>query len=378
MFAHIFSYRLKCLLHDRETIFWTLLFPLLLAVFFQLALRNIDKNEIFQVIDLAVVDNAAYRNDQFLRQALAEASTGDDRLFNVTLTTAEQAEQLLQTNAVDGYIVVAEEPTLFVSRSGIAQNISKSFLDIYLQTAAAAGDILQQNPARVAELFRDLAGRRHYLAEVSGTAAEPDTVLNYFYTLIAMACLYGGFLGMREITDIEANISPLAARINVSPVHKLKAFLASLCAALLIHLAEIFILLLFLRFVLQVAFGDKSFYVVLTTILGSVAGVSFGAFVSALAKKAENIKIAILLGVTMTGSFLAGMMYHNMKYIVSRHFPLLSCLNPVNLLTDAFYSLYYYDTFTRYALNMGMLCIFIIIFCTGTYLIIRRRKYASL
>ena len=72
------------------------------------------------------------------------------------------------------------------------------------------------------------------------------------------------------------------------------------------------------------------------------------------------------------------MMFLDMKYIVAQRLPILSYLNPVNLLTDAFYSLYYYDTLTRYLLNIGILGIFIVIFCAGTYFIIRRRQYASL
>ena len=70
----------------------------------------------------------------------------------------------------------------------------------------------------------NLGDRQQYITEVSGTSAEPDNILNYFYTLIAMACFYGGFLGMREITDIQADISALAARVNAAPVHKLKPF----------------------------------------------------------------------------------------------------------------------------------------------------------
>ena len=85
-----------------------------------------------------------------------------------------------------------------------------------------------------------------------------------------------------------------------------------------------------------------------------------------------------MIGVTMVGCFLAGMMYQNMKYVVAQKVPVLSYLNPVNLLTDAFYSLYYYDTLSRYALNIGILCVFIVIFCIGTYITIRRRKYANL
>ncbi|MDD2556643.1 MAG: ABC transporter permease, partial [Syntrophaceticus sp.] len=178
--------------------------------------------------------------------------------------------------------------------------------------------------------------------------------------------------------DIQADISPLAARINVAPVHKLKTIISSMSASLLIHLTEMLLLLIFLRFVLQVDFGSKIGFVILTTVIGSIAGVTFGALISALVKKSEGIKVAILIGVTMFGSFLAGMMYQNMKYIVAQKIPVLSYLNPVNLLTDAFYCLYYYDTFSRYALNMGILSIFIVIFCVGTYSIIRRRKYASL
>ena len=77
MFAHIFNYRLKCLLRDKTTIFWTIAFPLILAVFFQLAFSNIGSEEIFRVIDIAVVDDSQYQEDQYLRLALEEASNGD-------------------------------------------------------------------------------------------------------------------------------------------------------------------------------------------------------------------------------------------------------------------------------------------------------------
>ncbi|HHV99607.1 MAG TPA: ABC transporter permease [Clostridiaceae bacterium] len=378
MFAHIFVNRLKCLLRDRETIFWTMMFPLLLAVFFNLALSNLNNGEIFKAIDIAVVDDNNYQYDQYFKVALDEASKGDDRLFNLTVTSKDNAEKLLNENKIAGYIVVEEPIKLVVNKSGMNQAIIKSFIDNYMQTVSSINSILLKNPAAQQELISSLSERQQYVKEVSGTNAEPNNILNYFYSLIAMACIYGCFFGMREVTDIQADISPLAARVNISPVHKLKAFIYSICASLVIHLFEIFILLMFLRFVLYVDFGPKTGYVLLTAFLGSVMGISFGAFVSAIVKKSENIKIAVLIGVSMTGSFLAGMMYQNMKYTIAQNAPVLSYLNPVNLLTDAFYSLYYYDTFSRYALNMGFLCIFIVIFSLGTYLIIRRRKYASL
>lgn len=378
MSTHVFVNRLKCLLRDKETIFWTMLFPLLLAIFFNVAFANINSGEAFQAIGLAVVNNSSFQNDQALQTALTEASTGKQKLFELTLTSQDKAEQLLTEQKISGYLLIDKEPVLVVRKAGIRESIIKSFLDSYLQTMASVNTILQSKPKNPALLLNSVGQRQNYVTEVPGTTAEPNSILLFFYTLIAMACFYGGFWGMREVTDIQANLSPLAARINISPQHKLKTFLSSLSASLLIHFTEMLILLLFLRYVLQIEFGAKTGYVILTTALGSLAGISYGAFISALVKKSENVKVAILIGSTMFGSFFAGMMVQNIKYIVSQKFPLLAYINPVNLLTDAFYSLYYYDTLSRYVLNISLLGIMTIVFCLGTYVIIRGRKYASL
>lgn len=268
MSLHIFGNRLKCLLRDKENVFWTMLFPILLAVFFNLALSNVNAGESFQAIKLAVVNNSSFHNDQALQTALDAAAAGEQKLFELTLTSQEQAEQLLTEQKVSAYLLVDEEPVLVVSKTGIRESIIKSFLDSYLQTTAAVNTILQNNPNNPALLFQSAGERQNYLAEVTGSAADPNNILIFFYSLIAMSCFYGGFWGMREVTDIQADISALAARINISPQHKLKAFLSSLTASYLIHFSELILLLLFLRYVLQIDFGAKSGYVVLTTALG--------------------------------------------------------------------------------------------------------------
>ncbi|NLZ46307.1 MAG: ABC transporter permease, partial [Clostridiales bacterium] len=319
MFAHIFKYRLKCLLRDKTTIFWTIAFPLILAVFFQLAFSNIGNEETFRAIDIAVVNDLQYQEDQYFRLALDEASNGGSRLFNLTVATAEEAQKLLDENLIKGYIIVDTQIKLVVNDSGLSQNIIKSFIDNYSQTVAAASTIILNNPSNQQEVLKSLADRKNYIKEVTGTGAEPNSILNYFYSLIAMACFYGGFFGMRETKDIQADISTLAARINVAPVHKLKAFLYSLCAALLIHSVEMLALLGFMHYVLGIDFGFRAGFVVLTTIIGSIAGVLMGALISAVVKKSEGLKVAVVLTISMLGSFLAGMMFQDMKYIVAQN-----------------------------------------------------------
>jgi ABC-2 type transport system permease protein len=381
MFVHIFTYRLKCLMRDWETILWTMVFPLVLATLFYMAFSNLYTNEIFNPINIAVVNDEQYVKNKSFRAALEEVSTGDGKLFNLSETTVDEADKLLNENLIDGYIVVEMPIKLVVNNSGVNQSIIKSFIDTYMHASSAVETILTTEPmesARIQKIIDDIGNREKYVSEKKSAGGEPNTILLYFYTLIAMTCFYGGFFGMREINDIQADISNVAARVNAAPVHKIKAFLSSAAASVLIQTAEILILISYLMFVLKIDFGNKTGFVLLTAFIGVNLGFSFGAFISAVVKKSEGVKVAAIVGVTMICCFFAGMMQHEIKYIVSQKAPIFSYINPLNLLTDSLYSLYYYDTFSRYFKNIILLTVFIAVFCSGTYLIIRRRKYASI
>lgn len=378
MFLHIFKARLKCLLRDGQLVFWTLLFPLILAVFFQMAFVNLNNEEKFRPIDVAVVKNSAYSQNESFQTALKAVSEGDDRIFNLTEATRDGAKQLLNEGKIEGFITVGNEIGLTVSTSGLDQTIIRSFLDEYGRTASAAENLIRETPAAAQSIVSSTGNRKEYTKEIPLGNSAPDNTYSYFYALIAMACLYGGFWGLKEVTDIQADLSDRAVRVNAAPVHKLKAFLAGMCAALAINFLEILALLAFLAFGLKVDFGPRAGLVVLTALTGCVVGFSSGAFISAAIKKKEGVKVAVLIAYSMTGSFLAGMMYQNMKYIVQKNAPAVAWLNPVNLLTDAFYSLYYYGTLTRYAQDMAALAAFAAAFCAAVYLMLRRRKYASL
>ncbi|MFT8311163.1 MAG: ABC transporter permease [Sporolactobacillus sp.] len=380
MFAHVFRYRFKCLIRDKQLVFWTLLFPILLATFFYLAFMNLNDDEAFHPIDAAVVVSGHNQYDAPFKSALNSVSKGKKRLFNMkAASNQEQAAEWLKQGKIDGYYTSGKTIKLTVKESGFNQSIMTTFADQYRSSNSAVMQIASDHPEALQNgLLNDVGNRQNYVKEISGGSAEPNNILNYFYSLIAMACLYGSFWGMKEVSDIQANITDRAARVNMAPVHKLKAFIAGSSAALVILYTEILILLTYLRFGLNISFGPRTGYVLLTALVGSVLGLSFGAFISALIKKGGGLKVAILMVVTMVGSFLSGMMFLDMKYIIAEYLPPLVWLNPVNLLTDAFYALYYYDSLNRYALNVGAMLLFIVLFSAATYLIVRRRKYASL
>ena len=383
MFFHNYKYRLKCILRDKQVVFWTLLFPLLLATLFKMAFSNISSSENFSRIKVGIVNNDEYKSNTSFINAINSVSgndkaSGKRNLFDVKYVTYKEANKLLEENKIEGYIYFDKEIKLSVKKSGLNQTIIKSFLDDYKQTESTLLTVINKNPNAINELIKNSSIRNDYLKEVPVSKANPDTTVIFFYALIALACLYGSFSGLNEVTFIQANLSPQGARVSMVPVHKLKLFSASVLAAFTVQLAEIFILIAYLSLGLKINFGSQLLYIFLTCIVGSITGVTFGTFIASIIKSGEGLKIAVLISSTMLMSFLSGMMYDKMKYIVNTKAPILSYLNPANLITDSLYSLYYYSSHDQFFTDIGILCIFPVAFLLITYFVLRRQKYASL
>lgn len=384
MFFHNYSYRLKCIVRDRQLMFWTFLFPLVLATLFHVTISNVPNSLRFSPIRIAVVDNHDYRqNTDFVFALESVSNTGeknsDDALFDLSYTSEEEAKRLLDSGKIKGYISCDNGIKLTVKDTGNSETIIKSFLDYYLQMTSTVKSIAAGNPEAIKNgLTESLNNRGDYLKETALGKSTADNTLIYFYSLIAMTCFYGGFCGLKEITALQADLSSEGARLGVAPVGKSKLFLSSFMAASTIELSEVFLLLACLRFILNVSFGKELFYILLTCVIGTFAGVAYGTFIASVVKGGEGIKIGILIGTSMTMSFLAGMMYENMAYIIKTNVPILAYLNPLNLISDSLYSLYYYSTYEPFFRNIAILCLFITAFSTVTYLVIRRQKYASI
>ena len=67
-----------------------------------------------------------------------------------------------------------------------------------------------------------------------------------------------------------------------------------------------------------------------------------------------------------------------LKYVIDTNLPIINKLNPNNLITDGFYSLYYYDTLNRYWNNLLGLIIFVILCLSISFISLRREKYDSI
>lgn len=392
MFIHNLKYSLKTLLKNKMLIFWTFAFPIILGTFFKLAFSNIENSEKLDIIDIAIVDNQELEDNQIYKQAFNKLSEeeSENRLFNTKYVSKEEAKQLLQDDKIVGYFILENDPKVIVSNSGIDETIFKCVTDEITQTTDVVIDVAKDNIQKeimngnynidyekiyrsVAELYQN---QEVNIKDISNSNLS-YTMIEY-YTLIAMACLYGGILGMVAINYNLPNMSSNGKRIAVSPTSKGKIILSSVIASYITQLIGIAILFIFTVFILKVDYGTNLPLVILLAIVGCLAGLSIGVASASLLKTNDNVKTGVIISFTMVGCFLSGMMGITMKYIVDKNIPILNKLNPANMITDGFYSLYYYDTLDRYYFNIISLLIFSIVLIGFSILSLRRQKYDSI
>lgn len=384
MFRHNFWYSLKILFRSKALIFWTFAFPLILGTFFYMAFKDIEKNEKLDVIEIAIIDNEEFKNQQDLVTTFDELSKGSNKLFNISYVSLENASTMLQNNEISGYLLVTnEENKIIVKENGVKQTIFKYVLEEINITKTIVNDIITNTKEELIDI-ENLYNEAIKLYNESEANIEDvsTTNLSYtmieFYTLIAMTCLYGGILGITAINKCLANMSSVGKRVSVSALPKFKILLSSLLASYIVQLVGLFLLLLYTIFILKVDYGPHIFQVILLSIVGSLAGLSLGLMLGAVLKASENTKLGIVLSFTMFGCFLSGMMGITMKYIIDKNIPIVNKLNPANMITDGFYSLYYFDTFKRFYFNIASLLIFSFIMFLLAFISLRREKYDSI
>jgi ABC-type multidrug transport system, permease component len=356
--------------------FWCYLFPILLASCYFFAFNNLWKVEDFETLKIAYVSDNT--KDDNLKEVLTTYKLNDVDMFKVTECDTTKAKKLLQDGDVQAYIKGSEDPVLYIKENGINQTIIKSFLDNYRQSSLAIANITKENPNAMNEgLMNDILQKTDFVKEAKN-GKKPQSLLVYFYALLAFTCIYAANWGLDEVINIQADLSIRGARVNVSPINKMKLFLCNLLAAFTAHIGSITALFLYMYYVIKIDFGDNLMYLFLVCFVGSLAGLALGGTVGVWVKKKAEVKEAVLTVAVMGGAFLSGMMVADMKYTVAEKFPLLAYINPVNLVADAMYSLYYYDTYNRFYQDLIILSIITVVLGVASYIGIRRKNYASI
>lgn len=350
-------YNFKITFKNKELIFWTFGFPIIMATLFYLAFSNIIHDTGFTATKIAFVDSA---ESQYGPTYHAMIETIDEVETKFT-SDFDEAKTMLENEEVES-VIYFENAT--------------DFPKILARQNGGDATVIQNIMTEVELALR--AGRQFEPANIKKENANTDYVMVEFYTLLAMTCLYGGMIACKTTDKNLANMTTSGKRIAVSAVSKTKIVLGGLFTSYIVQLIGLAILFAYLTLVLQLDFGTNLPMVIFFTMIGALAGLALGVFVSVAFKVSENTKDGILSGITMLGCFFGGMMGPTMKYITDTSMPIVNKINPPAIVSDGYYALTSAGTTERFWFDVASLLIFTAVLSVISIVILRRQKYESL
>lgn len=376
MFFRNYKYSLIRSIRQKELLFWSILFPIILGTLFKVSFGDITDNEVtFHQIPVAYVEGEMPQKEFEL--LLKELET-ENELIEVTVMKKAEAEKCLNAGEVAGIFENDKEITLIVTEEEINTSILKQIQEQYEQVVRAFSNIGAKHPEKIEEVANSVDEQWEYVKEENITNKEMDMFMDYFYALIAMQCLYSCFSGLLCAIEFKANLSQLAARRVAASTSRFMILLAEITAKITVQFACSVIGAVYLRYALDITLGADSGRILLVMLLGNVVGVMNGVFIGSIGKVKQTIKEGICISVTLFSSFLAGLMRNGMYQILEENAPIVNRINPASLILKAFYSLNIYENHTKYNGCILTLSLITIILCAGSYLLVRRERYASI
>lgn len=378
---HLFRYRFVQTIRNSSNMFWALLFPIILGTLFYLSFGSAglestgesrwDKIKVTVVKDTDTSENAQ-AFEGFLTQMDGETLDIQD------ISTESEALSALNEETISGIFYVRDTPSLTVAKNGLNESILTSVLESYNQNAAMFREIAMTHPEKLPDALDAMNDYRNTTAEVSLGGKDLNPNVQYFFALVAYACLSGAFLGVQSSIDGQANISALGARRSITPTHKLTLILIDMAVLFIIHFFNILILCLYITHVLGISLGNDVGALLLVDFMGSMIGICLGVAIGCLARISYGMKIGVCVLFTLFPGFLAGLMFGNMKNIIELHCPIINRINPAAVLSDAFYCMGIYNDMERFTRCLVILAVMSILLLTVAFLGIRRERYDSI
>lgn len=374
-----FWYRIKMMLRTRSAVFWAVLFPIFLGMVFYFMFGNLGNAEQFSEVPVGVI--LEKENDTFIKLLKETEMEEDLHMFEVyEYNSRKKAEEALQEKKIYGYVVVdSEELSMVVRKMDIYSSLIKTFLDQYKQNYSMIEDVAKNRPEQMEKLMKTLYSDEEIsVDDISLKGQDKSPYTQYFYALLAMACLIASMVGLENGLKIQADLSAVGARRNVAPTGKMKQVMTDFFASLFIYCIMMTGVLAILVFVYKQDFGNNIGFILLGTWTGSFVGLAAGNMMAVVFKGSETKKEGLSVAFFMVSSFLGGLQWGDITYILEKKCPVINRINPATLIVNAFKSLAVFGDYKQYAVNLITLLAIGVLLLTISILKLRRTKYASL
>ena len=337
------------MLRDFSFSFWSLLYPIILVSFFNIAFSGMIDMKL-ENIDVGIGENSS------IEHILEEIE-----FINIHKINEEEIIEKLDNEEIHGFI--DDNLDIQVKKSGINQTIIKEIVEQIKQ---------------MQRLNRPIENYDFEMDYIVDRNQKANSIIVVFYSLIAMVSTYGTSAGIVTVSLIQANLSNIGARISITPLKKQSFLLAGIIVALLLNLAANGVLLLFIKYILKIELFNEIKYSSILIIIGNLFGVSLGVFIGASNKKTMNTKVLMGVAITLFLSFLSGMMGPWVKVLIDQYVPILAKINPISIISNNLYRINLLQSTKTVGSGILILSAYCLALISISYVFLRRKSYDSI
>lgn len=397
-----FKTTVRTLLLTPSAVVWTLIFPIVLATVFNFMFEPMRSTGSVEAVKVAVVADDAWEDSPF-SQVVDTLREADEPLLAVhPVATEQEARGLIAEGSVAGaYIVDAAGPAdaagaasgsgtaagssdvstvtssagstgapriiLAPAGSGTGSDASydvnrailESVVTSYLQSEALIEELATHDPVALSDptTIENALGLSVSVREVSLTHAQPDSMVRFYYALLGMASIFAAQLAGESVWHLQPTSSAAGARRAVSGTSRMRLLIPTIGACWAVSTTFLAIAFGYICLTAHIDFSGREGLCLVGIAASSLLSCGIGALVGALpGRMGSDSRRGILTALTCLLSLFAGLYGEptmELADTVAHVFPAATWLNPVCLIRDLFYTVYYYDTLVPFSLRLA-------------------------
>lgn len=237
--------------------------------------------------------------------------------------------------------------------------ILESVATSYLQSEALIEELATHDPVALSDptTIENALGLSVSVREVSLTHAQPDSMVRFYYALLGMASIFAAQLAGESVWHLQPTSSAAGARRTVSSTSRMRLLIPTIGACWAVSTTFLAIAFGYICLTAHIDFSGREGLCIVGIAASSLLSCGIGTLVGALpGRMASDSRRGILTALTCLLSLFAGLYGEptmELADTIAQALPAATWLNPVCLIRDLFYTVYYYDTLVPFSLRLS-------------------------
>lgn len=401
--ANTFKYLVLALVRDRAIMVWGLAFPIILSTCFIFMFAGLDAVGRAEPVRTVVVQDGAYEADEafqaFIEGITSDADGGDPLLVVDFAPSREAALAQMDASAdsddsVEGVLLVGDDGLPEVLMNAVSPNADPQMGNVYQSILLTVADsyasrhrfidgLIEDNPRALGNqaVIDALAAVGSPTEKVSVTQNAPKESVRYYFALLGFAAMMGAQSSLVAVLWLLPRTSALGARRSLGGISRLSSLMGSLAACWAVSFFCLVVAYLFMRFVAGVDFAGRDLPCLAALAASSLMATALGAAIAVLPRMGTGARSGLLTAVVCIATLFAGLYGQPTMALadtVAAACPASQWVNPAVQVSQALFSLMYYDTPVPFLTHIAVLVAMAALLFACSAAALRRQRYASL